>query len=288
MHRWIKSDPNFGAAYNAWQQELIDSGRARVLAMSEAALNTVNAAIEKGDAYVALQVARATGVLTPARPGATDTEELKRRQALRAGRPAKKLAAAERELDPEASRRQAWMEDVAALEAHIDGILIWRIKALAAETPEARERRLTQRGFYSGHARTTRLLELVDAHAPGEFEFADRRRTPECPPTPPLITAAPSGSETSEAQSEDRGGDAAARQSPAPGPEVPGPEVPGHGGAGAGANPAPGITKSVATRVQGGAARVGAARVGAARARSARPYDPHADLPTEGGPWHDL
>src|SRR5215469_5888496 len=50
VYNWIHHDPKFAAAYNAWQHELLESARARALAMSDKALTTLDAAIVNGNA----------------------------------------------------------------------------------------------------------------------------------------------------------------------------------------------------------------------------------------------
>src|SRR5579864_3822421 len=92
LYRWIKAEPKFAATYNAWQRETIDSGQARVLAMGNAALDVLEKSIQSGDAEIALQVARSTGMMDRPAPGLIDPRELERRQNLRAARSDFKLA----------------------------------------------------------------------------------------------------------------------------------------------------------------------------------------------------
>lgn len=82
VFNWIHRDPKFGAAYNAWQHELLESARARALAMSDKALTTLDAAIANGNASAALQLVRQLGVLRPPRPGPTDPQILAGRRDL--------------------------------------------------------------------------------------------------------------------------------------------------------------------------------------------------------------
>ena len=56
LSRWLHNDPYFAAAFAAWQREVVASGRARVLAMTDIALDAVQNAILQGDGRVALQV----------------------------------------------------------------------------------------------------------------------------------------------------------------------------------------------------------------------------------------
>jgi hypothetical protein len=70
--RWIKMDPLFRAAYNAWRQELIESTRARLLRAAEVAAGVVNAAVAKGDARIAMSLLTKLGMATPAACETTD------------------------------------------------------------------------------------------------------------------------------------------------------------------------------------------------------------------------
>jgi hypothetical protein len=80
VSRWIHHDPNFTVAYNAWCQELLDSGLGRALAMTDSALNTIANAIQNGHVNASLQVVKQLGVLRAAKPGSTDAGQIKRRQ----------------------------------------------------------------------------------------------------------------------------------------------------------------------------------------------------------------
>lgn len=86
LYNWIHQDPQFGAAYNAWQREVLESGHARALTLTDKALTTVDAAIEKGNVSAALQVIRHLGVLRPVKPGPTDAKLLNRQRKLAARR----------------------------------------------------------------------------------------------------------------------------------------------------------------------------------------------------------
>ena len=95
VSRWIHHDPKFAAAYNAWCRELLDSGRARAIAMSDAALATVANAIQSGHVGAALQVVRNLGLIQAPKIGPTDPDVLERRAALRQVRSEERLHNAE-------------------------------------------------------------------------------------------------------------------------------------------------------------------------------------------------
>jgi hypothetical protein len=177
LHRWIKSDPDFAAAYNAWQQEVIASGRARVLAMSNKALDTVQAAIEKGDAHIAMQIAKSTGLLEQARPGPTSAPDLSRRQNLRARRLALKRGEVQKvvERDELFARIGTSSYPVNRVIRSLDELLQSYRKHLAAETPEERALRVHK---YDPLDRTYRLADLLLSDP--AFQ----------PPEPPEVTGA--------------------------------------------------------------------------------------------------
>ena len=206
IHRWLATDPHFAAAFNAWRREMVHSGRARVLAMGDLALDTVRKAIQKGDARVALQVARAAGAMDEPRPGATDPQILQRRRELRHGRRDLTLEAAEKQFQRDAERQRgedkAWQKSVSDIDDLIGFLLEQREEALAAESPEDRARRLDEKRYIPEHERQVlRLLALAGA-----------------PPTPalPAPTPEPSAAEAApDADAPDGGPVPAAPPAPA-------------------------------------------------------------------------
>jgi hypothetical protein len=98
LHRWIREDHDFSAAYNDWRRELLSSGRARALAMSDLALNTVKAAMEKGDGRLALRMAEKIGLLQSGKLGPIDPLEISRHQAIRQTRMGLKFKEIEKDL----------------------------------------------------------------------------------------------------------------------------------------------------------------------------------------------
>jgi hypothetical protein len=45
LYRWLKHDPEFQAAYNAWQQDAIATARGRLLALTDTAVTAVGKAM---------------------------------------------------------------------------------------------------------------------------------------------------------------------------------------------------------------------------------------------------
>jgi hypothetical protein len=62
LSRWLKEDPGFRAAFNAWREELVNSTRARLLRTAELAAGAVHKAIEKGDGRLALALLNRLGL----------------------------------------------------------------------------------------------------------------------------------------------------------------------------------------------------------------------------------
>lgn len=98
VHRWIKSDPDFAAAYNAWEREALDSAHARALAITDAAFDVIDAAIRNGNLNAALHVVKAAGALAPRPTGPSDPATLRRREDIRRTRQDAKLERAEKKL----------------------------------------------------------------------------------------------------------------------------------------------------------------------------------------------
>jgi hypothetical protein len=82
LYRWLKRDPAFVAAYNAWQKDVIDTARGRILALSGLAVTTVARAMSTGNAKVAVEILKSMGILDRAEPGSTDATEVERKQKL--------------------------------------------------------------------------------------------------------------------------------------------------------------------------------------------------------------
>jgi len=76
LYRWVQSDPKFRAAYNAWQQELVESCRARLLTFVEQAVEVVGKAIIRDDRKVAMGVLRQLGVMRAPSRQLTDPQTL--------------------------------------------------------------------------------------------------------------------------------------------------------------------------------------------------------------------
>jgi hypothetical protein len=79
----VQANPQFRAAYNLWQREAAESARARLLRMTDKAVDVVEQALERGDEKVAVNILRATGVLRRQRVGSIDAQVLELQMQLR-------------------------------------------------------------------------------------------------------------------------------------------------------------------------------------------------------------
>jgi hypothetical protein len=80
LWRWLKNDAQFQAAYNAWQQDALATARGRMLALTDGALTAVGKAMARGDGRLAMRVLERMGIAEVPTPGATEVEEVERRQ----------------------------------------------------------------------------------------------------------------------------------------------------------------------------------------------------------------
>jgi hypothetical protein len=76
VSRWLRADPRFRAAYNAWRQELIDSTRSRLLRTAELAADAIHKQVARGDGRLALALLDRLGLASEsaATAGAPDTD----------------------------------------------------------------------------------------------------------------------------------------------------------------------------------------------------------------------
>lgn len=72
VHRWMTDDPLFRAAYNAWQHEARESAKAKLLSLTQGALDAVTRAVASGNPQVAYKLLKDLGLLTKVKEGLTD------------------------------------------------------------------------------------------------------------------------------------------------------------------------------------------------------------------------
>jgi hypothetical protein len=107
LYRWLKHDPAFQCAYNAWQKDLITTAQGQLLAATRDAMATVLNAIRKGDAGLAWKLLESQGLTTAAKAGPTDIYELGRREALEKRK---------REIEERKERHSVKMDDMFTLD----------------------------------------------------------------------------------------------------------------------------------------------------------------------------
>ena len=69
---WLRSDPYFKAAINAWKAEQNEAANARLSKMTDKAVNNVEKALDNGDAKVSYQFLKDRGLLAKQKEGAVD------------------------------------------------------------------------------------------------------------------------------------------------------------------------------------------------------------------------
>lgn len=84
LYRWIKDDPHFRAAYNAWLDELEVSAQGRLANLGNRAIDTLGRALDRDDARVAVSLLKGLNYLSPSSPGPTDPANVRRRQDIEA------------------------------------------------------------------------------------------------------------------------------------------------------------------------------------------------------------
>ena len=87
VHRWLREDWAFQAAYNASRRDLQREIEARLLHIARAAAEAVEQAVKEGDVRTALAVLKGTGILAGERPviGPEDPTEAEEEAELVAG-----------------------------------------------------------------------------------------------------------------------------------------------------------------------------------------------------------
>ena|SRR5947209_5442272 len=78
MYRWLKDDPHFIAAWNAWRREQRDMARAKLTGLLSAAVDTVRGEIERGNGKLAMAVLQKMAVATAQEDGPEDPADVQR------------------------------------------------------------------------------------------------------------------------------------------------------------------------------------------------------------------
>jgi AcrR family transcriptional regulator len=76
IYRWLKRDAAFQAAYNQWHDQLQESCRSRLQALTDKATDALEKALEAGDARTAMQLLKGMGMIKERASGPTDVEEV--------------------------------------------------------------------------------------------------------------------------------------------------------------------------------------------------------------------
>jgi hypothetical protein len=131
IYRWLKNDAVFRAAYHEWHEELGESCRSRLAAMTDKAATAVEKALEAGDARAAMQLLKGLGMMKPSKRLETDPEVIRRRMAVEARRKQSKLEEAERGVELKDAQARALDKEARDL-----------VEGFGGEGWEIRERRM--------------------------------------------------------------------------------------------------------------------------------------------------
>ncbi len=76
LHRWMKSNPSFAAAFNQWREQMQESAHSRLLMMAEKAADALEKTLEAGDGRLAMRYFEKMGMAREREAGPTEAEEV--------------------------------------------------------------------------------------------------------------------------------------------------------------------------------------------------------------------
>jgi hypothetical protein len=76
IHNWLRNDPQFIAAFNAWKNELRTSTQARLAVLWDKAVDVVEADISHGDGKMAMKLLTGMGMVAPQKLDPEDPQEV--------------------------------------------------------------------------------------------------------------------------------------------------------------------------------------------------------------------
>ena len=175
VHRWLQRDARFRAAYNAWQQEMIDSSRAQLLTLLGDAVTAVSQSVKKGDARIGTALLRHLSVVAPPSPANCDPQLVRHALALEEEEQKKELdrrarAVGRQDLSPVLER-----ED---LMGNLNREYVGQLRNLADEVEDELDRR-------EGKPPRPRLSSYERSRADFDEHPSDRP-----PPAPPPASSA--------------------------------------------------------------------------------------------------
>jgi hypothetical protein len=83
LHRWLREDAAFIAAYNAWRRDATQSARGRMMALTNDAVDSLAAAVRAGDGRLALQLLKSLGLAAAEPEGPVDPQTVLRERELK-------------------------------------------------------------------------------------------------------------------------------------------------------------------------------------------------------------
>jgi transcriptional regulator with XRE-family HTH domain len=76
IYNWLRNDPRFTAAFNAWKSELSISARARLSVLYDKAIDSLDESLSNPDGKMAMKLLVGMGVIAPQQPDCEDAEEI--------------------------------------------------------------------------------------------------------------------------------------------------------------------------------------------------------------------
>jgi hypothetical protein len=83
LYRWLRGNPQFRAAFNAWQEEAVESARTRLIKLADQAVDVVEQALRRSDEKVAVKLLGSVGALRKRRGESIDPNVLELQMQLR-------------------------------------------------------------------------------------------------------------------------------------------------------------------------------------------------------------
>jgi hypothetical protein len=120
IYNWIKRNPVFAAEYSRRQEELEESCRARLTAMTDKAATAIEKALAGGNVAASFELLKGMGLIKPAGKRVTDADEMKKRMELEARQRELDLERDERKMQVDHDFHRMMDEDTARMVADTD------------------------------------------------------------------------------------------------------------------------------------------------------------------------
>jgi hypothetical protein len=82
LHRWVKKNAAFEAAYNQWHEQMRETGYSRLMMLGDKAADAIEKALERGDGRLGMRFLEKMGFAKEREVGPTDVEEVRKQREL--------------------------------------------------------------------------------------------------------------------------------------------------------------------------------------------------------------